>query len=262
LRFVLPLAKVHIMRHSSKDSFKASINPYWIYGRHACLAAIANPSRTIRQILLTRSAYEEMLPALGGTLHEVVDVKHIEKRLSPDAVHQGVAMEVLPLAQPELDEIVQCGKPLLLLDQVTDPHNVGAVLRSAAAFDAGAVIVHDRNAPKESGIIAKTASGALEHVPLVTVGNIATAMKEVQDAGYWCIGLDGEAKGMLHTMKLDAKTVLVLGAEGAGMRRLTAERCDHLVKLPIHPQMESLNVSNAAAIALYEVYKMTSAMAK
>jgi 23S rRNA (guanosine2251-2'-O)-methyltransferase len=227
---------------------------YCIYGRHACTAALGNPKRKVKGALITRNVLEEYTPLLTGIPYETVDPKRMEKHLPSDAVHQGIALEVYPLPPLELEDVLQSGKSLLLLDQVTDPHNVGAILRSAAAFDAGAVIVHDRNAPKESGVIAKAASGALEHVPLVAVGNIASAIKEMQEAGYWCVGLDGSAEKLLHTLKLATKTVLILGAEGAGMRRLTAERCDYLAKLPIHPQMESLNVSNAAAIALYALY--------
>ena len=235
---------------------KGGGSPYWMYGRHAVLAALANTRRTIRQVLITRTMHEELRAMLGDVRCEITDTKRIEKHLSPDAVHQGIAIEVSPLSILDLDEVMASGKTLLLLDQVTDPHNVGAILRSAAAFDAGAVIVHDRNAPKESGTMAKSACGALELVPLISVGNIASAIKELQEGGYWCVGLDGSAKTCLHQAKLTpSTTALVLGAEGAGMRRLTAERCDLLVKLPIHPQMESLNVSNAAAIALYELYK-------
>ncbi len=235
---------------------KNSSHTYWMYGRHATLAALANPHRTVRQVLITRNMHEELRAVLGDIRCEITDIKRIEKHLSPDAVHQGIVIEVSPFPARELDEVMASGKTLLLLDQVTDPHNVGAILRSAAAFDAGAVIVHDRNAPKESGAMAKAACGALELVPLITVGNIASALKELQESGYWCVGLDGEARAHLHQAKLTpSTTALVLGAEGAGMRRLTAERCDMLVKLPIHPQMESLNVSNAAAIALYELFK-------
>jgi 23S rRNA (guanosine2251-2'-O)-methyltransferase len=235
---------------------KQSSHVYWLYGRHAVLAALENPRRVIKQVLITRTMHDELRPLLGGRVCEVTDSKRIEKHLTPEAVHQGVAMEVYPLPVCALEDVMTTRKTLLLLDQVTDPHNVGAILRSAAAFNAGAVIVHDRNAPKESGAMAKSACGALELVPLVNVGNIASCMKELQDGGYWCVGLDGVATTCLHQAKLTpALTVLILGAEGAGMRRLTAERCDLLVKLPIHAQMESLNVSNAAAIALYELYK-------
>jgi 23S rRNA (guanosine2251-2'-O)-methyltransferase len=229
---------------------------YWIYGRHAVFAALNNPKRMIRQVLLSPSMQQELAGALGKQHYEVADGKRFDKLLTPDAVHQGIAVEVHPLPMYELEDVAGEGKTLLLLDQVTDPHNVGAILRSAAAFDAGAVIVHDRHAPKESGVMAKAACGALELVPLISVGNIVAAMKALQELGYWCVGMDGVARVTLHQAKLTpATTVLVLGAEGDGMRRLTAEKCDMLVKLPIHAQMESLNVSNAAAIALYEMYK-------
>ncbi len=142
-----------------------------------------------------------------------------------------------------------------MLDQVTDPHNVGAILRSAAAFDAVAVVVTDKHAPQESGVMAKAASGAMETVPLVTVGNLSQAIEKLKKAGYWTAGFSSHAKQTLAEAKLDGKTALVLGAEGDGMRRLTSERCDFLVKLPMSDKMESLNVSNAAAVALYELYR-------
>ncbi len=150
-------------------------------------------------------------------------------------------------------------RPVLLLDQVTDPHNVGAILRSAAAFDVGAVIVTDRNAPQESGVMAKAASGALEVVPLIAVTNLVQAIETLKKSGYWIAGLDGAARKAIHEAKLDNKTALVLGAEGAGLRRLTTEHCDFLVKLPISDKMESLNVSNAAAVAMYELYRRNPA---
>jgi 23S rRNA (guanosine2251-2'-O)-methyltransferase len=142
----------------------------------------------------------------------------------------------------------------MLLDQLTDPHNVGAVLRSCAAFAVDALIVTKDHAASESAVVAKSACGALEMVPLVQVTNLASSIGELQQEGYWVMGLDGNAKNMLHKSRPTNKTALVLGAEGAGLRRLSAERCDELVKLPIHPQMESLNASNAAAIALYQLY--------
>ena len=142
-----------------------------------------------------------------------------------------------------------------MLDQITDPHNVGAILRSAAAFDVGAVIATDRNAPTESGVMAKAASGALEVVPLITVTNLVQAIEKIKKAGYWIAGMDGNAKQTIAEAKLDRKTALVLGAEGSGLRRLTAEHCDYLVKLPMSGRIESLNVSNAAAVALYELYR-------
>lgn len=233
-----------------------------LFGKHAVLAAMDNPMRKVRRVLVTKATQAE----LAGKLSKFKNVTltegaKLEQMLPTGSVHQGIAIECEKLEQPSLQGWLAEGvnKPILLLDQVTDPHNVGAILRSAAAFDAGAVIVTDRNAAGETGVMAKAASGALEVMPLISVGNLAQAIELIKKAGYWIYGLDGAAKESIAQAKLDAKTALVLGAEGAGLRRLTAERCDFLVKLPIAPQMESLNVSNAAAVALYDVYRRIAA---
>lgn len=209
--------------------------------------------------MLTKNTKDELGEKVFSGIKnlQIVDGKKLDDMLPREAVHQGVALECDSLSQPSLQEwlAVAHNKSVLLLDQVSDPHNVGAILRSAAAFDAGAVIVTDRNAPVESGVMAKAASGALEMIPLIAVGNLAQAIELLKKSGYWIYGLDGEAKQTISEIKFDKKTALVLGAEGRGLRRLTSERCDILVRLPISSRMESLNVSNAAAVALYELYK-------
>ncbi|NBX03317.1 MAG: 23S rRNA (guanosine(2251)-2'-O)-methyltransferase RlmB [Alphaproteobacteria bacterium] len=219
--------------------------------------------RKIKRVLVTKNAREEIGEKVFAGLKNVVTTEgqKLESMLPPNSVHQGIVVEAEPLSQPSLSDWLAEGlnKPVLLLDQVTDPHNVGAILRSAAAFDAGCVILTDRNAPTESGVMAKSASGALEIVPLITVTNLVQAMETVKKAGYWTAGLDGEAKQNIADAKLDAKTALICGAEGKGLRRLTAEHCDFLVKLPMSGKMESLNVSNAAAIALYDLYRRLAA---
>lgn len=227
---------------------------YWLYGRHACIAALENADRRIHKAVVTRNNMADYEPHLGKIRPEIADIKRLANLLPKEAIHQGIALEVSPLPYLHLDDAMATNQPLVVLDQVTDPHNVGAILRSAAAFGAGAIIVHDRHSPKESGVMAKSASGALEMVPLISVSNIASALDALQEAEYWCIGLDGTARTSIHQANLTHKTALVLGAEGKGLRNLTAKRCDSLVKLPMHPQMESLNVSNAAAIALYDIY--------
>lgn len=232
--------------------------PHFLFGKHPVLAALANPMRKVKRLLVTKNTQKELEAELRSQRNlQLVEGGKLESMLPPGSVHQGIALECEPLAQPSLshwlDEKIE--KPVLLLDQVTDPHNVGAILRSAAAFDVGAVIVTDRNAPAESGVMAKAASGGFEVVPLITVVNLVQAMETLKKAGYWTAGLDGHAKEMIADAKLDKKTALVLGAEGAGLRRLTSEHCDFLVRLPIHAQMESLNVSNAAAVALYDIYR-------
>jgi 23S rRNA (guanosine2251-2'-O)-methyltransferase len=226
------------------------------WGRHAVTAALANPDRVVRKMWATREALAglDIPPVIPVTYAEVTDLA----RLVPgDAPHQGIVVEVDPLDDIWLGDLLQQGegdkRPLLVLDQVTDPHNVGAILRSAAAFDALGIVTQDRHSPPESGTIARSASGALELVPWVRVVNLARALEEIAEAGFWRIGLAGETDQTLAQTMGEARIALVLGAEGEGLRHNVAEHCDQLARLPISPKMESLNVSNAAAIALYAV---------
>jgi 23S rRNA (guanosine2251-2'-O)-methyltransferase len=225
------------------------------WGRHAVIAALANPDRVVRKIWGTRDALNELeLPPVLPIVYS--DVADLGRMVPYDAPHQGLVAEVEPLEDIWLGDMLEQGqddtRPILVLDQVTDPHNVGAILRSAAAFDALGIVTQDRHAPPESGTIARAASGALEMVPWVRVVNLARALDEIADAGYWRIGLDGEADELLGPALSGAsKVALVLGAEGEGLRHNSMAHCDILAKLPISPRMESLNVSNAAAIALY-----------
>jgi len=243
------------MRRGHRPSTPSAGRPrFW--GRHAVIAALANPARSVRRLWGTREALAALeLPAvLPVTIADVADLG----RLVPhDAPHQGLVIEVDPLDDIWLGDLLDQGRettrPLILLDQVTDPHNVGAVLRSAAAFDALGLVTQDRHAPPESGALARAASGALEAVPWVRVVNLARALDEIAEAGYWRIGLTGHAPRLLGDTLGGGKTALVLGAEGEGMRANTEAHCDELARLPISPRVESLNVSNAAAIALYAV---------
>lgn len=224
------------------------------WGRHAIIAALANPDRTVRRIWGTREALGalDLPPVLPVQYADVTDLARMVPR---DAPHQGLVAEVEPLPGLWLGDVLSDDpddrRPLVLLDQVTDPHNVGAILRSAAAFDARAIITQDRHSPPETGVLAKAASGALEVVPWVRVVNLARALDEVAEAGYWRIGLAGEARRSLGQAMGQARLALVMGAEGEGLRPNTAEHCDELAKLPISGRVESLNVSNATAIALY-----------
>lgn len=239
------------MRRGHRPSKAASGRPRF-YGRHAVTAALANPERRAVKLWATREAAGRMdLPSsLPVTFADAADLG----RLVPqDAPHQGLVLEVEPLQDVFLDELLasEGDRPLLVLDQVTDPHNVGAILRSAAAFDALGIVTQDRHSPPETGTLARAASGALEAVPWVRVVNLARALEDMAAAGFWRIGLTGEAERTLAETLGAPRIALVLGAEGEGMRPNTATHCDELARLPIGERVESLNVSNAAAIALY-----------
>lgn len=240
------------MRRKARQAAKPDNRPrFW--GRHAVSAALDNPDRTIVRIWATREAAAgfDFDPAIPVTYADVADLGRLVPR---DAPHQGIVAEVEKLPDLWLADILEDapeGRPLLVLDQVTDPHNVGAILRSAAAFDAIGVVTQDRHAPPESGALAKAASGALETVPWVRVVNLARALDEIAEAGFWRVGLTGEAEMTLAEAMGPPRIALVLGAEGEGMRHNTELHCDALARLPISERMESLNVSNAAAIALY-----------
>jgi 23S rRNA (guanosine2251-2'-O)-methyltransferase len=224
-----------------------------LWGKHAVAAALDNPERKVLRAWATREAAQFMqFPKdVAVTLAEAPDLA----RLVPhDAPHQGVVIEVQPLEEAWLDELTSAAPEravLLVLDQVTDPHNVGAILRSAAAFGAIGIVTQDRHSPPESGVVAKAASGALERVPWVRVVNLARALEEIGEAGFWRIGLTGDAETELSQALGSPRVALVLGAEGPGLRPNTREHCDALARLPISDAIESLNVSNAAAVALY-----------
>ncbi|QKS01593.1 23S rRNA (guanosine(2251)-2'-O)-methyltransferase RlmB [Sphingomonas sp. CL5.1] len=226
------------------------------WGRHAVIAALANPDRNVRKLWGTREALAALdLPPVLPVVY--ADVADLGRMVPNDAPHQGLVAEVDPLEEIWLGDLLEQGRddrrPLVVLDQVTDPHNVGAIMRSAAAFDALGIITQDRHAPPESGVLARAASGALETVPWVRVVNLARALDEIAEAGFWRIGLTGHATLTLAETMGEARIAVVLGAEGEGMRQNTEAHCDQLAKLPISPKVESLNVSNAAAIALYAV---------
>ncbi len=226
-----------------------------IYGWHSALAALKNPDRRIRRVLLTDNARARLgdagLPAgVLGDLPAPVKAAEIDSVTGPDAVHQGIALVADPLSDASLEGITG-GDLIIVLDQVTDPQNVGAVLRSAAAFACGGLVMTGRHGPPETGALAKAASGGLDLVPLVRVPNLARALGELKDHGFRIVGLDSEFAEPIERLPAADKTALVLGAEGKGLRRLTREACDHLVRLDMPGAIRSLNVSNAAAVALY-----------
>jgi 23S rRNA (guanosine2251-2'-O)-methyltransferase len=234
---------------------RAGAGPVHIFGVHAVEAALGNPRRTIRRLYLTDNAEHRLQAALAAHQieHERVLPRELDRRLGPDTVHQGALAEAEPLPEPSLGELAEgaAGRPLLILDQVTDPHNVGAIMRSAAVFGAGGLIMTRRHSPPLDGTLAKSASGALEHVPVALVQNLARSIAEVKELGLAVIGLDGEAPERLEEMAWPERVALVLGAEGKGLRQLTRESCDRLARIATDGPLASLNVSNAAAIALH-----------
>ena len=239
-----------------RGSGRASQGQVRLWGRHAVEAALNNPERDHRKLWATR----EGLATLDGELPpdfplEFADGSDLARLVARDAPHQGLVLECAPLEDRFLTDVLDGDprRPIVVLDQVTDPHNVGAILRSAAAFDAAGIVTQDRHAPPEGGVLAKSASGALEIVPWVRVVNLARALEEIAEAGYWRLGLAGEAEATLAEALPAGPVALVLGAEGEGMRHNIAAHCDGLARLPISHAMESLNVSNAAAVALYAV---------
>ena len=239
-----------------RGSGRASAGHVRLWGRHAVEAALLNPDRQHRKLWATR----EGIASLDGELPpdfpvEYADVQDLARLVAKDAPHQGLVLECAALEDQHLSDVLQHTQhaPVVVLDQVTDPHNVGAIMRSALAFGAAAIVTQDRHAPPESGVVAKSASGALEKLPWVRVVNLARAMEELADAGYWRIGLTGHADQTFAEALPQGPVAIVLGAEGEGMRHNIQTHCDALARLPMSGQIESLNVSNAAAVALYAV---------
>lgn len=239
-----------------RGSGRASPGQVRLWGRHAVEAALKNPDRQHRKLWATR----EGVASLDGELPEdfpveYADVQDLARLVAKDAPHQGLVLECAALEDRFLDEVLDGdpARPIIVLDQVTDPHNVGAIMRSAVAFNAAALVTQDRHAPPEGGVIAKSASGALETLPWIRVVNLARAMEEMAEAGYWRIGLTGHTETTFGDALPVGPVAIVLGAEGEGMRQNIETHCDALAKLPISNEIESLNVSNAAAIALYAV---------
>ncbi len=245
----------HSLRNPKKTT--ESAGPTWFFGLHAVAEALQNPARRANRLIATRNAARD-LPKRTGLEPEILEPKKISSILPDGAVHQGIGLLVEPLAEPVLEDAcapAEAGHPVLVLDQVTDPHNVGAILRTAAAFGARALVTTSRHSPEITGTLAKVASGAVEHVAYVRVSNLADALRTLADMGYWSIGLAEEGGAPISSLAPFGPVAIVLGAEGAGLRQKTRSICDALVKLPTRPPIGSLNVSNAAAVALYEVVR-------
>jgi 23S rRNA (guanosine2251-2'-O)-methyltransferase len=223
-----------------------------MYGWHTVTAALRNPARQIRKFLATENAARKLTEEgiVAKVAPEVVRPSAIAERLLPDAVHQGLYLETEPLTFPGVEKIPARGV-VLVLDQITDPHNVGAIFRSAAAFGVTAIVTTQRHSPDATGALAKAASGALEHVPLVSVQNLARGLAALKESGFLVVGLDSDGDADLAALKLRAPLALVLGAEGKGLRQLTKEICDHVARIDLPGEIKSLNVSNAAALGLY-----------
>ncbi|KLE36040.1 23S rRNA (guanosine(2251)-2'-O)-methyltransferase RlmB [Aurantiacibacter luteus] len=239
-----------------RGSGRASKGAVRLWGRHAVEAALKNPARQHRKLWATLDGLDSLDGELPADFPlERAEVADLARLVARDAPHQGLVLECEPLEDLHLADVMDgdASRPIVVLDQVTDPHNVGAILRSAAAFNAAAIVTQDRHAPPESGVVGKSASGALEFVPWVRVVNLARALEELAEAGYWRIGLAGEAEATFAEALPAGPVALVLGAEGEGMRHNVGQHCDALARLPISEAMESLNVSNAAAIALYAI---------
>jgi 23S rRNA (guanosine2251-2'-O)-methyltransferase len=223
-----------------------------IYGVHPVSEALKNPKRKIISVKASKNAADRLAAEIAarGIVPEIVHPNVLDRALGPDAVHQGLLLEARPLAQPRLDEIGKSGV-VVLLDQVTDPHNVGAILRTCAAFNVTALVATARHSPEASAVLLKSASGAYEHVPFVKVTNLARAMAELKGYGFRILGLDSEAPEDIAHADRAPPIAVVLGAEGKGLRQLTRETCDALVRLDMNGPIKSLNVSNACAVALY-----------
>jgi len=239
--------------------------PLWLYGQHAVAAALANPARPCRRLVATRNAARRLAPILAAARAaghdrpepEILERRDLDRLLGPDSVHQGLAMHSAALERASLTArlpgIAACPEAtLVMLDRVTDPHNVGAVMRSAAAFGAAGLILQARHAPHETPVLAKAASGALEHVPVFRVTNLGRCLAELGAAGFTATGLSEHARAELALLPRPAHELLVLGAEGTGLRPGVAAKCSRLARLPAPGPLATLNVSNAAAIALYE----------
>lgn len=229
-----------------------------IYGRHAVFSAIKNKKRVIKRIIVAKENLNEFRENFGDINVDVVDKKEFLKIVPQDAVHQGFALCCSRIDTYDIRDLIDENKNnslIVILDQVSDPQNIGAIIRSCVAFGVDGLVVQDKNSPLESGAMVKATAGTMEHIKISRVTNLSRAIEILKDNGYWVIGMDGYADTTIDKVNKDGKIALVMGSEGKGMRRLVQENCDTSVKLNISPLVESLNVSTAAAIAIYELTK-------
>lgn len=244
----------------SKTNSKPDKNQLILYGRHAVLSALKNPRRKISKLLCTKENAEEIRRTAPDITLQIVERKEIDKLLPTEAVHQGFALFCSELPPVAIEDIITMAENqenchVLILDQVTDPQNIGAIIRSAVAFNTLALIVQDKNSPTETGSMAKASAGMIEFLPICRVTNLSRVLEQLKDAGFWTIGMDGYAQTTIDKLKKGGKNAIIMGSEGKGMRRLVEENCDSTVKLPMNKKVESLNVATAAAIMLYELNK-------
>ncbi len=249
--------KKNFMKNPKK---KMNTNGVILYGRHAVMAALENPARKIHKLVCTSDNAVSLRAKYPNLNIVIADKKDIDKLVPADAVHQGFVLYCSELDNLSIEELCtmtandkKCN--VLILDQVTDPQNIGAIIRSCAAFGTKALIVQDKNSPTESGAMAKAAAGTMEFLPIVRVTNLARAIETLKKNGFWVVGMDGYAKDNVDKIDKNAKLAVIMGSEGSGMRRLIEESCDITVRLPINEKVESLNVSTAAAVVLYELSK-------
>lgn len=231
----------------------------WLWGFHTVQEALRFPKRKILRLWGTESQIQRLMPEIEKRhlLPQITTQDYISHLLPPHSVHQGLLLEALPLPPLHLEDLPPHGV-VLILDQVTDPHNIGAILRTGAAFGVTALITLQRSTPALKGALAKSASGGLEHVPVIAVVNLARSLETLKDLGYQCIGLEASGSSFLHELSLQPPLALVLGSEGQGLRRLTKEKCDYLARLPLAGPLQSLNVSNACTMALTLVHHQIS----
>ena len=229
-----------------------------LYGKHAVISALQNPKRQIEKVLCTKDNLQHLQQYTKNIC--IVERKEIDAITPRDAVHQGIALICKPLPNYMIEDIISLSSTkencqILILDQVTDPQNIGAIIRSAVAFNTLALILQDKNSPTENGTMAKAAAGMMEFLPICRATNLSRAISQLKKAGFWSIGMDGYAKTTIDKMKKGGKNIIIMGSEGKGMRRLIEENCDITIKLPMNENVESLNVATAASIVLYEMNK-------
>lgn len=225
---------------------------FLIFGKHSCIEAIKNPERRIEQIFITRNNLESLKELVQNFKINIVTNSDLDSMIKQPS-HQGIAIKTYPLTPKQLKD-TELNSLIIILDHVSNPRNIGSILRTATAFEASCVIVAKRNSPGESGVLTKAACGAFEKIPLIRVANIHRTIEDLKKAGYWCVGLETSTDKFLHQSKLTRKTALILGSEGKGLRNLTTKACDEILKIKITGNTKSLNVSNAASIAMYHVY--------